>query len=278
MHLCVRIILLSALVAGGVGCQPYVTPERLDRGLVLVLTGIEGRGPLNENICRGLDEGGVDCAIELVDWTSPLPGAFLLTLWSEQRNREKADQIAKRILRYKVDHPGRPVTIVGQSGGGAVAVWTAEAMPNGVGIDGMVIIAAALGPDYDLQAALAHSRRGIVSYHSKRDWVILGIGTTVYGTMEGAHTSSAGRVGFNVPGGESKPAAYEKLYQVPWRGQMGSEGHIGGHLSSGSRKFIARYVAPLVKAPQWDAALVESTTGGPATGAPPPAATAPAGQ
>ena len=80
MHM-LKTILTIIGVAWMVGCsgktsllvshdQPYVVSERLNRGLVIALPGIEGRSKLNEDICRGLDEGGVSWAIELYDWTS----------------------------------------------------------------------------------------------------------------------------------------------------------------------------------------------------------------
>ncbi|NLF32888.1 MAG: response regulator, partial [Planctomycetes bacterium] len=56
-----RWIILAGLalagVLGGCGGKPYVTGERLDRGLVLVFTGIEGRSPLNTAICDVLAAG-----------------------------------------------------------------------------------------------------------------------------------------------------------------------------------------------------------------------------
>ena len=261
MHRSTGLVLLAALATGAVGCQPYMTDERVDRGLVLVLTGVEGRSFLSENICHGLNKGGVDCGIELVDWTVPLPVTSLVTLRSRARNREQAERIAYRIFRYMLLNPGRPVTLVGQSGGAAMAVWVAESMPEGVEVDGIVLLASALSPNYRLDEALRHSRRGIVSFHSKRDWILLGAGTKVWGTMDGEHTSSAGRVGFNVPQGA--PEVYGKLFQAPWHSKMGRAGHLGGHLTSGGRRYVARFVAPLVLAEQWTTAVVEAAVGGP---------------
>ena len=74
--------------------QPYVTEARLARGLVIVLPGIEGRSVFNEEICRGLDLGGVDGAIELYDWTSGVPFGFVVNLWSSRRNHQEAANIA----------------------------------------------------------------------------------------------------------------------------------------------------------------------------------------
>ena len=39
---------------------------------------------------------------------------------------------------------------------------------------------------------------------------------------------------------------------------MAAEGHVGGHLSSSASKFIARYVAPLVKKSDWSPELIDN--------------------
>jgi len=223
---------------------------------VIVLPGIEGRSALSEAICEGLVDGGVNWAVELCDWTSPVPMNYLGNLRDRDRNRQQAEEIAAKIVRYKMAHPERPVVLVGQSGGGAIAVWITEALPPGEKIDGIVMLAASLSPDYALDGAMAGVKRGIVNYYSSRDWFILGIGTIISGTMDGEHSSSAGRVGFTVPHGK-RARAYEKLYQIPWQKEMALSGYSGTHLTSGAREFVATYVAPLVLAPMWDKSFVE---------------------
>ena len=258
MRTVVVAILLSTswgLLAGCANSQPYVTPQRLERGLVIVLPGIEGRSKLNVDICRGLDKGGVDWAIELYDWTSPV--GMLYNQRAEIRNRQKALQIAEHVKRYQWSHPYRPVMLVGHSGGSALAAWTAECLPPSARVDGIIMIAPSLSPQYMLDWALQRTERGIISLNSSRDWVLLGMGTMVAGTMDGHHTSSAGRVGFALPLTTRRREIYGKLYQVGWSGEMASAGHVGGHLSSSSVSFVAAYVAPFVLASRWDAEFVE---------------------
>jgi len=257
------LLILLGLSAAVGGCtQPYMDDYRLDQGLVMVFTGIEGRGVLNEDICHGLNAGGVDWGIELVDWTIGLPFTTLLNIGSRGRNHRQATAIGQRIAKYRLDYPGRPVVLVGQSGGAAIAVWAAERLPAGHRVDGIILLAAALSPEYPLDNALARSRRGIVSFHSSRDRFFLGAGTTISGTMDGKHGSAAGRVGFTVPADGARAGAYRrKLFQVPWREQVYRSG-LGGHLTSGSRDFVARHVGPLCRASLWSERTVQRVLSG----------------
>ena len=252
------VVLFVSLLGGCAAPQPYVNETRLNRGLVIVLTGIEGRSVFNEEICRGLDVGGVDGAIELYDWTTGVPLGFVLNLWSSDRNHDRAADLAERVARYQFNYPGRPVVLVGQSGGAAVATWTCEAMRWGRKVDGVVMLAAALSPGYRLTTALDSTTRGIVNFYSSRDVLLLWAGTSIYGTMDGKHSTSAGNVGFSVPTGELRTKEYDKLFQVPWRSEMARTGHLGMHLTSGTASFVARYVAPLVRAKRWNRQVVEN--------------------
>ncbi len=231
-------VIVSALVLSGCNSQPFLTPERLQRGLVIVLPGIEGRGLFNESICKGLDDGGVDWAIELYDWTSSFVPFY--NLRAQGRNRRKASELALRIAQYRLDYPDCPVILVGQSGGGAIAIWTAETLLPGKQVDGIILLAASLSPEYVLDFALERSHRGIVNLYSSRDWVFLGVGTMVYGTMDGRHSASAGQVGFEVPTSKKRAEAYKKLYQLAWRPRMSETGHSGIHLTSGAALYVAR--------------------------------------
>jgi len=229
---------------------------------VLVYTGIEGRSPLNESICHGLNDGGVNASISLVDWTIHVPGAYLVNLRNESRNRRKAEDYADRIVRYRMAHPGGRVILIGQSGGAAMALWTAEDLPADQKVDGIILLAAAVSPDYPLTRALAKSRQGIISFHSRRDWLFLAAGTTFYGTMDGKHTSAAGMEGFNVPVRGPEAKLYTRLYQVAWGADMDKTWNFGGHMGSSSRRFVMRYVAPFVTGRHWDAEVVQSVLDG----------------
>src|SRR4029079_11614400 len=94
-----------------------------------------------------------------------------------ERNREQAREIAERIVAYQDRYPDRPVTLIGHSGGAAMAVRVLESLPDGRRSDQAVLLAGALSPDYDLSTALGRTERGITNFYSGGDVLYLVAGT-----------------------------------------------------------------------------------------------------
>jgi pimeloyl-ACP methyl ester carboxylesterase len=225
------------------------TPERLEQGLVLVLPGIEGESLLNHSIARGLVDGGVRSAIEIFDWTTGVILLFLYHLRRSRRHKDQSEKIARRIVEYQREYPGRPVHLVGHSGGGAIAVFALECLPDDVKIASAILLLAGISPGYNLTRALAHVEQGIFNFHSRFDMFFLGLGTVVAGTIDGEHTVSAGKVGFRLPAklDEGELALYQqRLHQIPFRAAMIADFNFGGHMGVSNRVFVARHVAPLL--------------------------------
>lgn len=241
------LISLAALLMGG--CLPdnneLVTPQRMESGLVMILPGIEGDGPFSAEVRRGLDESGLGCALPIIRWGRPVPIAGpLLNQMDLIGNRLAAQRLADAIVNYQDSHPGRPVHLVGHSGGGGVSIFTAEALPQGRKVDGIVLLSASISAGYDLTKALAHSRKGIVNFYSKNDVGLLMIGTTVVGNVDGIHGPAAGAIGFDrLP---------EGLHQVPWSQDMSWAGS-GGHMDTTGAPFVRTFVSPWIRAPAWPA-------------------------
>ncbi len=249
-------VLAMVALSGGCKSQPYFTPDRLNRGLVVVLTGIEGRSVLNESIADGLDQGGVGWAIEIKDWTSDW-GMFM-SLRDEVRNREVAEEIAARIQRYQLAYPDRPVMLVGHSGGGGMAIYTVEKL-GASRIQGVLLLNAAISKDYRLMRALRCCEQGIVNFYSPLDMIVR-FGTLMAGTMDRRHTASAGSVGFEVP--TTLPAEYDWVFQIGWTEEMIESFYIGNHLTSSSAAYVSKYVAPLVMAKVWNQKFVDYVKSG----------------
>jgi len=248
---------LAASLASAVGCNTgnskFLTDERLANGLVIILPGIEGESPLNRNIRRGMVSAGVYRGMPIYSWGRPIPLAgMLLNQVDFIGNRLAGIGIAKMVTDYQDSHPGRPVYLVGHSGGGGVAVFAAEAMPEDRQLDGLILLSASISRPYKLTKALSRCRNGIVNFYNKQDAALLGLGTTVVGNVDGGHGPSAGLIGFARPGekdSDEKRFAYAKLYQVEVTSAMAGFGDP--HASTTRASFVAVHVAPWVRAAGW---------------------------
>jgi pimeloyl-ACP methyl ester carboxylesterase len=236
------------------GSEPYRrhSRERFERGLIVVLPGIEGRSFLNLAVVWGLDRGGVASAIETFDWTWWLFPIHPLNLRAKKRNRAMAAKLAQRICDYQDQYPGRPVTLVGHSGGGAITAWVLEALPAGRTITGCIQLAPAISPGYQLGPLLERLTRELVVFHSWGDWFFVGVGTWVVGTLDGVHTPSAGMRGYK--GQVLEQRLDEKLRQMPYRWSWLKQFHLGEHFGCVHVLFVAETVAPIVC--EWERVIV----------------------
>lgn len=248
---CATLLLICApiLLTGGCGgASKYVTPNRLEHGYIIILPGIEGKSYLNTGIANGLVEGGVPSAIEIYDWTAAGLFSLPVNLRAEERNRRQGRKIASKIMHYQDQYPGRPVHLIGHSGGGGVAVFALEALPPDRQISSAILLAPALAPDYDMRRALKRTAVGIWNFYSPHDVGFLRAGTTVMGTVDGQHTSAAGAVAFALPWGLDKEdrQLYSRLRQQPYTPKMAEVGHSGGHTGWARQSFVAAWLAPIV--------------------------------
>ena len=238
--------LISSLGACAEGIDEssrYMIPQRKKMGLVVILPGIEGESSNNLNIREGLVKAGCMRAIGIYNWGFPVPG--LLGLWENQtdtgRDRAEGAKIANRICKYKAKYPNEPIYIIGHSGGGGVAVFAAEALPDDCKINGLILISASLSDDYDLTVALSKCKAGILNFYSPNDQILRG--TAVFGNVDGGHSPSAGLSGFT--------KQYSKLFQIQVTPDMTR--NTGGiqHCAGTKPGFVKKYIAPWIHATSW---------------------------
>jgi pimeloyl-ACP methyl ester carboxylesterase len=212
---------------------------------------VEGRSTFTSGVVRGLIEGRVPSAIEVHDWTvGPAFVSAVVNLRASRHNRREARKIAEKIVHYQKRYPGRPVHLIGHSGGGGIAVYALEALPPGHEVTGVILLGPALSPDYDLRRALRRIQGTMYNFFSPYDVGFLKVGTSIAGTMDGRHTKAAGAIGFAVPWGLSRED--RQLYAPPrfcqqrYTPKMADSGHSGTHLGWARRTFVAEWVAPLI--------------------------------
>ena len=242
------VVLLLAMAAG---CDDLslngtdTTPELKARGMVYILPGIQGVDSHYTNIRNGLRGAGLQCAIMIHPWGSQIPGLGLLTNETDTvADRDWGHTIAGDIAQYQRDYPGERIYIIGQSGGGGVAVFTAEALA-GMGadpIDGLILLDASLSADYNLSTALSATKNGIVNFYNLDDTAMLETGTEMFGNVDGGHGDSAGRTGLR--------SSASNVFNVQVRADMISA-FVDPHFADTSAAFTTRYIAPWILERSW---------------------------
>lgn len=246
----ITINLVVVLLMCGCASPGLRTSERMKHGMIYILPGIEGRSGYNRNLAQGLVAGGVPAAIDIYDWST---GTGLLGwyihLASNARHRYHAAKLAKHIQVYKAAYPECPVHLIGHSAGAGVAVMTLEALPDTVQVDSAILLAAAVCPDRNLGRALRRVKNGVYNFYSRRDVGFLGLGTTIFGTVDRRHSTAAGAIGFAQPRDatvEDLELYQSKLVQYPYTPQMAASGHPGSHTGWTNPDFVQRWLAPLI--------------------------------
>ncbi len=247
------VLVLAAMLVGG--CEEkYYQLRGAEDGLVVILPGIQGVDQHSYNIENGLVRGGVRRAIVIQKWGKPMPEAgigMLLNQIDKVGARIEALAVAQRILDYQLEQPGRPVHIVGHSGGGALAVFVAESVSDLAGgepLEGLVLLSPSISNIYDLTKALNFCNHGILNCYNPEDTMLLGIGTTVMGNIDGVPGPSAGLDGFvlleDVSSQDKIDLYHRKLFQ------QRVDSYVDPHFASTNARFIAGMPAEFIRGRQ----------------------------
>lgn len=206
------------------GCQvrhSRIIEHMGDQGVVVLLPGIVNLSSQLSGVAARVREQRPELGVYVRTWGPAYDS--LGNLWAYERNRREAELIAAQIAEVRRRNPDAEIYVVGFSGGAGMAAFVAEALPEGVRIDRLILVAAAISNDYPIaERVLPKVREFTVNYISPLD-AQLGIGTRLAGNMDGGVDGSAGHAGFQT--------ADPSLVQVRWRPDMLLLLHFGNHLS-----------------------------------------------
>ncbi len=240
------VLVLVAGTMGGCARVDYTTADRYDRGLVLCVGGAGGVTGEANRVRKGLNDGGVDWALEKFKWSRY---NALKDQTDIKANKLKAKELAKRVQSYRRDYPGRQVYLVGVSAGTGLVVWALEELPAGEKADGAVLLASSLEAKYDLSRAMENVAGQIYSFYSRVD-PILRLGVPLVGSVDRSRTLAIGGAdGFKVPTNADNytQKLYEKkLSQRSWQPGDVWQGNAGGHLGTTNPAFVRKRIAPLI--------------------------------
>jgi pimeloyl-ACP methyl ester carboxylesterase len=254
-----RLAALAALTLLAVcgGCRSF-SPERahsqLDQGYTILLPGVLGHAPWDDNLAAGLTDAGVSGAIEVYDWTRG-PWMWAQNVLDSDSQREQGEKIAAKIVDYQNRYPGRPVHLIGHSGGGWTTVCALEALPPDRRVTSALLLASGLPTHYDLRKALSRTELGIHNYYSPYDLLL----SVMYLPTRAFHPSrevaAAGAFGFQTPSaiqGQERQWYEQSLKQHGYEFEMFDEGHIGDHFGWTNPTFVAQWIAPVLKQSPFD--------------------------
>lgn len=225
----------AAALCAGCGVPRIALFERArPDGCVLIFPGVINTHSQLANLAQMIERRHPSLGAQVVPWGPSFDS--LGNLLAHERNRRTAAHFAEAIAAYRAEHPLANIDVVGLSGGGGMALFTLDALPAGVQIDRLILLAPAVSHEYKLDAALSHVRDFAVSFASRHD-ATLGVGTRVFGNMDGATNGSAGHQGF------AREDA--RLVQVYWSDDMIRHGHWGDHHDYVASSWLRHYVLPL---------------------------------
>jgi hypothetical protein len=213
--------------------------------VVFVASGAGGRQEAALAVAAGADSASLGLHVRSFDWSHGR-GRGLADVSDVAHVRRQGQRLAAEVRRCLDERPGRCVSLVGYSAGCAVVLAAAECLPAD-SLDRVVLLAPAVSPCYDLRRALTSARRGTDVFTSQRDWLWLGLGTSLAGTPDGGRGVAAGRSGFCPPAllpGQEVLAG--RLRQHAWTPCVGWTGNRGGHAGALEPAFVSAYVLPLL--------------------------------
>jgi hypothetical protein len=242
--------LLLVLLADNVGATWPHPPDRgapAHRGLVIIVDGIGGFDMLRLSAQLSLPLAGVAHEIRDFLWQHG-KGRLLKDLQDTRYLLHKADELAEEIRWARTHDPERPIYLISRSAGTGLALLAAEQLPAGT-LERIILLAAAVSPEYDLRGALRATRGEIVCFYSSHDQLVLNWGTRHFGTVDRVYGPSAGLRGFVLPPGLAGPekVLYERLVQIPWNARMLLTGNAGTHSGSLVPGFLVKEVAPWLR-------------------------------
>jgi len=220
----------------------------VEPGLVIVVEGIGGVDLVGKSAEYSLKKVGLPHEIHHFNWTHGT-GKLLKDLQDTQHILKKADELAAFIKAYREKYPNRPIYVIGKSGGTGIVLYALQTLPA-QSVDRVILLSPAVSPTFDLRAALRATRQEIVSFHSHNDRMVLGLGTSQFGTIDRYYGNSAGMVGFTIPeqlSQEDRPL-FMRLVQVPFSMRMLREGtSTGSHLATSLPWFMTGEVVPWLR-------------------------------
>lgn len=219
----------------------------IEPGLVIIVEGVGGIDMVCKSAALAFRQVGLPHEVHYFNWSHGA-GKVLRDLQDTQHVFKKAEELAAFIKDYRDRHPRRRIYVIGKSGGTGLVLYAVQTLPPNT-VDRVILLSPAVSPAFDLRPALRATRQQMVSFHSRNDRMVLGWGTSQFGTIDRYYGKSAGMIGFTIPDqlSQEDKRLYMRLVQVPWTARMLREGNVGTHSSTSMPWFLTSEVIPWLR-------------------------------
>lgn len=249
------LVTACSLLAGGSGCARMVqfVAEREQYGERAkgITFYVGGAGPIGHvgsfDVPAGLGEGGYPGYVEVFTWQGMTHAGDQMNL---SRNREKAAELASLIRRYARSYPAQEINIIALSAGTGIATFALEYLPESVRVNDVVFLGCSLSSVYDMTRSLKRISGELYVIYSPTDRVLRDL-VWYTGTVDRSDAAQgvAGMEGFRLPEAIQNDTRllYEKIHNIPYRAEFAEADFEGGHTGATARRFVRRYLAPLMR-------------------------------
>ncbi len=212
-------LLAPCLTGCGTWRPPVPTAAQMDRGLLVLYPGAFNARLELGVVATTLRDSGYDLAYEIVPW-GYTETQLIDPVGTHDSTMRFARREAERIADYRQQHPDGSVILFGYSAGGFTALKVAEALPDAVKADRIVLLSPSISRQYDLTLALERTEREIVVFYSPFDLVSQLVGLLLRGN-DLVRDASAATFGFSMQ--------HERIIQIGWTPDMLAFASIGMH-------------------------------------------------
>jgi len=245
------LVFIGLALLAGPGCTASRTalvdiknPVPAD-GIIFVVDGAGKFQGCSNHLREVIDADHLPLQVATVEWSHGY-GRIIADQIDYAYTRAKGYELAQRMHRFRIEHPGVPILLVGHSAGCAVALAALENLPPD-SVQRAVLLSPSLSTTYDVRPGLRAVMHGLHVFYSSRDTLYLGAWTGIFGNSDRHWGPSSGRFGFQVLCADPEDATlYGKLFQRAWQTADRSTGNDGKHYGDYQLGFVRAQILPLL--------------------------------
>ncbi|MFN4259142.1 MAG: hypothetical protein ACK4RK_07575 [Gemmataceae bacterium] len=222
-----------------------VSPPPHQSGPVLFVANGAGdfRGA-SKAIGRAIHEAHLPIQLVTFVWTHGY-GRVIQDVCDQDNVIFQGRRLAQWVVVQQRACPHQPIYLLGHCAGCAIVLEAAKHLPPCC-VERVLLLAPSVSKHHDLSAVLRCARRSVEVFHSKRDWLSLGLLMRCLSPWGPKAVPCAGRFGFCPSATHDAGHELTKLRQHPWQPTLKCTGWDGGHFTIYKQGYLRHFILDLV--------------------------------